>query len=324
MDLPRGRYAPSPTGHLHLGNASTALLAWLSIRAQAGRFVLRMEDLDSGRVREGLDRDILEDLAWLGLDWDEGPDRGGPHRPYEQSGRGSLYDRAFDALRASGRAYPCFCTRGDIAAAASAPQAPGDEVRYPGTCRDLEAGEVAGRLRTGRAPAWRLRVDPDRVPAFVDRVRGPWGGAGGPPPGDFVIRRKDGVAAYQLAVVVDDAAMEITEVVRGDDLLPSTLRQLILFDALGRSPPVFAHVPLLIGADGARLSKRHDGVTLRELRDAGMTAPGIVGRLAWLLGLRPSPERVHARDLTDGFALDGVAVAPEGIPVDTSSWLPRA
>ena len=163
MRLARGRYAPSPTGYLHLGNASTALLAWLSIRAQGGRFVVRIEDLDSGRVREGLDRSILDDLAWLGLDWDEGPDLGGTHGPYGQSERGALYDRAFRALTASGRAYPCFCTRGDIAGAASAPQTPGDEVRYPGTCRGLDEHEVADRLRPGRQPAWRFRVDPDRV-----------------------------------------------------------------------------------------------------------------------------------------------------------------
>lgn len=322
MRLARGRYAPSPTGYLHLGNASTALLAWLSIRAQGGRFVMRIEDLDSGRVREGVDRSILDDLAWLGLDWDEGPDLGGTHGPYGQSGRGALYDRAFRALTASGRAYPCFCTRGDIAGAASAPQTPGDEVRYPGTCRGLDAHEVADRLRSGRQPAWRFRVDPDRVPRFVDRVRGSWG-AGEPAPGDFVIRRKDGVAAYQLAVVVDDAAMEITEVVRGDDLLPSTVRQLILFESLGHAPPIFAHVPLLLGPDGARLSKRHAGVTLRELRDAGMTASEIVGRLAWLLGLRKTPERARARDLIDGFSLASVAAVPEGIPVDPSSWVPR-
>ena len=141
----RGRYAPSPTGHLHLGNASTALAAWLSVRSRDGCFVMRMEDLDEGRVRSGLAECILEDLEWLGLDWDEGPDRGGPHAPYEQSGRTAHYDRAFDELRAAGRVYPCFCSRKDIAAAASAPQAPGDEARYPGTCRDL-GPEEADRL----------------------------------------------------------------------------------------------------------------------------------------------------------------------------------
>ena len=319
----RGRYAPSPTGNLHLGNASTALVAWLSIRAREGCLVMRMEDLDRARVREGLDRAILEDLAWLGLDWDEGPDRGGPHHPYEQSNRTSLYDDAFDTLRAEGRVYPCFCSRADIAMAASAPQTPGDEVRYPGTCRELDDDDVGDRLRQGRIPAWRFRVDPDRdAPSFVDGVRGPCGGAELLPPGDFVVRRKDGVAAYQLAVVVDDAAMEITEVVRGDDLLPSTVRQLILFDALGYPPPAFAHAPLLLGPDNARLSKRHEGVTLRELRDSGLDACDIVGRLAWLLGLRPSPQSILPGELIEDFSFPAIVDAPAGIPTDPITWLP--
>jgi glutamyl-tRNA synthetase len=318
----RGRYAPSPTGHLHLGNASTALAAWLSVRSRDGSFVMRMEDLDEGRVRSGLAESILEDLQWLGLDWDEGPDRGGPFAPYEQSGRAADYDRAFDDLRAAGRVYPCFCSRKDIAAAASAPQAPGDEARYPGTCRDLGPEEISAKLHDRRPPAWRFRVEPDQALTFVDQVRGGFGLPGGVPPGDFVIRRMDGVAAYQLAVVVDDAAMGITEVVRGDDLLPSTVRQLILYEALGHSPPGFAHVPLLLGPDGARLSKRHEGVTIRELRDAGLGSREIVGRLAHLIGLRPTPDPVRATDLIDGFTFDDLVNAPEGIPTDPTTWHP--
>ena len=320
----RGRYAPSPTGHLHLGNASTALIAWLSVRARDGCFVMRMEDLDRGRVRPGLAESILEDLEWLGIDWDEGPDRGGPSAPYEQSARATLYDRAFDELRESGRVYPCFCSRKDIAAAASAPQTPGDEARYPGTCRDLDPDDVSARLREKRPPAWRFRVEPEPGPPFLDWIRGRCAPAGGLPPGDFVIRRMDGVAAYQLAVVVDDAAMEITEVIRGDDLLPSTVRQLILYEALGHSPPAFAHVPLLLGPDGARLSKRHEGVTVRELRDAGLGARAIVGRLAHLIGLRPTAEPVHPRELIDVFSFDDIVEAPEGIPTDPATWPPRA
>jgi glutamyl-tRNA synthetase len=281
-----------------------------------------MEDLDRGRVREGLDREILEDLTWLGLDWDEGPDRGGPHEPYEQSNRSALYDRAFDELRAADRVYPCFCSRADIAMAASAPQTPGDEVRYPGTCRELDDAAISSGLREGRIPAWRFRVEPDRAPSFVDRVRGSWSAPDGLPPGDFVIRRKDGVAAYQLAVAVDDAAMEITEVVRGDDLLASTTRQLIVFDALDFSPPTFAHVPLLLGPDGARLSKRHEGVTVRELREAGLGAREIVGRLAQMLGLRPTREAVRPRDLIDDFSCDERTRAPAGIPVDPTTSPP--
>jgi glutamyl/glutaminyl-tRNA synthetase len=209
----RGRYAPSPTGTIHLGNASTALLSWLSVRAQGGTYVMRIEDLDASRVVAGSSEALLRDLAWLGLDWDEGPDVFGPHAPYVQSERRALYDRAFERLRAAGYLYPCFCSRRDIQGAASAPQAPGDEVLYPGTCRRLEADEAARRIATGRPHAWRFRVDPSDLSGFDDLVCGRFEPAAGAT-GDFVVRRADGVPAYQLAVVVDDAAMAIDEVVR--------------------------------------------------------------------------------------------------------------
>lgn len=305
----RGRYAPSPTGSLHLGNASTALLAWLSVRARGGAYVMRVEDLDAPRVVAGSTQGILRDLAWLGIDWDEGPDRGGPCAPYVQSERRAGYDAAFARLRDGGFLYPCFCSRRDIQAAASAPQAPGDEVFYPGTCRDLDDSEADARLRSGRPHAWRFRVEPRAVHGFGDRVRGRYEPPAGSI-GDFVVRRADGVPAYQLAVVVDDAAMRIDEVVRGGDLLASTVRQLLLCHALGVSPPVHAHVPLLLGADGIRLSKRHRGVTLAELRDAGARPDEVVGRLSQLLGLRPTAAPVPARALVDGFdvtSLRGVA-----------------
>ncbi len=308
----RGRYAPSPTGDLHLGNASTALLAWLSARAGAGTFVLRMEDLDRPRVRAGSAEGILGDLAWLGIDWDEGPDRGGPHAPYQQSLRGALYDEAFSSLRNAGRVYPCFCTRRDIASAASAPQLPGDEIRYPGTCRGLDPERADRRMREGSRPAWRFRVEPGEEPELVDLVRG---SVRGEPPGDFVVRRADGVAAYQLAVVVDDASMGISEVVRGEDLLVSTGRQILLYRALGLAPPAFGHVPLLLGADGIRLSKRHAGTSLRELREAGLRPERVVGRLAHLVGLRPEPTPVRPSDLLDGFSLAHVVRAPGGIRI---------
>ncbi len=297
---PRGRYAPSPTGTTHLGNASTALLAWLSVRARGGAYVMRIEDLDRPRVVRGSAEGILRDLRWLGLDWDEGPDLGGPYAPYAQSERGERYDAAFEGLRADGRVYPCFCSRKDIQAAASAPQAPGDEARYPGTCRDLPRSEIASRFASGAAPAWRFRVDPAGVPSFTDRVRGCYQAEPGSI-GDFVVRRADGVPAYQLAVVVDDIAMKISEVVRGEDLLASTVRQLLLYRAFDASPPAFAHVPLILGDDGARLSKRHLGVTLRELRDAGESAEAIVGRLAQRHGLRETATPIAARDLLGGI-----------------------
>ena len=318
MVAPRGRYAPSPTGEIHLGNASSALLAWLSIRAREGRFVMRMEDLDRNRVRTGLAEQILEDLAWLGLDWDEGPDCGGAHAPYDQWSRRELYREAFEALRDRDRLYPCFCSRKDIAAAASAPQTPGEEVRYPGTCRQLSRDDARARIDRGVRHAWRFHVDPQAPTGFEDLVHGRWDD--GTAPGDFVVWRSDEVPAYQLAVVVDDAAMIIDEVVRGDDLLSSTVRQLLLFEALDYTPPRFGHVPLLLGSDGVRLSKRHEGTTLRELRQTGFTAEQIVGRLAHAVGVRPNPEPATVQSLVDGFTLAAVRPAARGIQVAPRGW----
>jgi glutamyl-tRNA synthetase len=281
---------------------------------------MRMEDLDRNRVQEGLAERILEELAWLGIDWDEGPVVGGPCEPYEQWSRLDRYEIALSRLRESGRSYPCFCSRRDIANAASAPQSPGDEIRYPGTCRDLDPAEAQSRIDAGARHALRFRVDAGERPCFEDLVHGPWGTKNSESPGDFVISRADGVPAYQLAVVVDDAEMGIDEVVRGDDLLASTARQLLLYEALGWAPPRFGHVPLLLGADGVRLSKRHEGVTVREQRDRGFSAEELVGRLAALLGLRERPEPVAAADLVEGFALGDLEPVPGGLVVDPSAW----
>ena len=316
---PRGRYAPSPTGQMHLGNASSALLAWLSIRSRNGTFVMRMEDLDRNRVRAGLAEQILEDLAWLGLTWDEGPGSGGPHDPYDQWSRREKYREAFSKLVAAGFLYRCFCSRKDIASAASAPQAPGDELRYPGTCSSLAPEEARRRAEAAVRHAWRFRVEPGCRLGFEDLMHGRWGDDQ-PSPGDFVVWRSDEVPAYQLAVVVDDAEMRMDEVVRGDDLLPSTARQLLLYRAFGWTPPAFGHVPLLLGTDGVRLSKRHEGITLRELRDRGLGAEQIVGRLAHILGLRPGPEPVPASSLVEGFSWTQLSPAPNGIVVDPHSW----
>ena len=316
---PRGRYAPSPTGELHLGNASSALLAWLSIRSRTGTFVMRMEDLDRNRVRAGLAEQILEDLAWLGLTWDEGPGSGGPHDPYDQWSRREKYREAFSKLAAAGLLYRCFCSRKDIASAASAPQGPGEEQRYPGTCLRLAPEEVRRRAEAGARHAWRFRVEPDPRLGFEDLVHGRWGDDQ-PSPGDFVVWRSDEVPAYQLAVVVDDAEMRIDEVVRGDDLLPSTARQLLLYRACGWKPPAFGHVPLLLGPDGVRLSKRHRGITLRELRDRGVSAEQIVGRLAHILGLRRGPDPVPASSLVEGFSWAQLSPAPNGVVVDPQGW----
>lgn len=297
MSPARGRFAPSPTGTVHLGTARTALVAWLRARSLGGAFVLRIEDLDAPRVRPGAAGAILEDLRWLGLDWDEGPDVGGPHGPYEQSRRRAHYEEAFEALRARGLVYPCTCSRKEIAEIASAPH--GDEPIYPGTCR-------GGPSHPGRAPAWRFRMDVP--PTFVDAL------AGRAPPGlgagDFVVRRADGVHAYQLAVVVDDRAMGITEVVRGDDLLASTPRQIALHRALGSEPPAWMHVPLVLGPDGVRLSKRHGAIGIATWRDRGVRPERIVGLLAASLGLVPAGTSVAARELVAGFDPAKLARAP--------------
>ncbi len=245
-----GRYAPSPTGALHLGNLRTALLAWLFARSAGARFLVRMEDLDSGRVRPGYAEQQLADLAAIGLDWDG--------EVVYQSQRLERYADAIEAL--GDRVYECYCTRAEIREAASAPHGPLPEGAYPGTCLRLSAAELAEKRASGRAPALRIRAGAERV-AFEDRLHGRVEGV----VDDFVIRRNDGAPAYNLAVVVDDAAQGIGEVVRGDDLLDTTPRQIFLARALGLPEPVFAHVPLVLGPDGARLAKRHGDVTLREV-----------------------------------------------------------
>jgi glutamyl-tRNA synthetase len=305
----RGRYAPSPTGPLHLGNARTALLAWLAARASGGSYIMRVEDLDGPRVRPGMEARILDELRWLGLDWDEGPDVGGPVGPYRQSERLDRYAAALERLRAAGAVYPCDCSRAEIAGAAQAPHGPGDEgPRYPGTCRALAPG-AAGARAARRPPAWRLRV-PEGEVAFDDGVHGPQRRDVAAETGDFVVARADGIPAYQLAVVVDDAAMGVEEVVRGDDLLGSTARQLLLYRALGLRAPRFAHVPLVNGEDGARLAKRHGALSLGELRERGADPRAVVGLLAASAGLCAAGARVEARALVEGFALARVARTP--------------
>jgi len=297
----RGRFAPTPTGPLHLGNARTALLSWLAARAAGGRWLMRVEDLDRARVRPGLEARILDELRWLGLDWDEGPDVGGDAGPYRQSERLPRYDAALARLREAGLAYPCFCSRAEIARAAEAPHASDEGPRYPGTCARLDAGEVA-RRSASRRPAWRLRARPGAA-RFEDGVHGAQAVDVAAEVGDFVVARADGVPAYQLAVVVDDGAMGVTDVVRGDDLLSSTGRQLLLFEALGLPAPRFAHVPLVVGEDGERLAKRHGALSLGELRERGADPRAVTGLLAALSGLVPPGAVVTPAELVRGFDL---------------------
>jgi len=249
---PDGRFAPSPTGTLHLGNLRTALLAWLFARSQGARFIIRMEDLDPGRVRAESAREQLGDLRAIGLDWDG--------EVVFQSARHGAYEAAVERLRLEGRVYECFCTRAEIRAAASAPHGPGPEGAYPGTCLRLTDAERERKRAGGRPPALRLRADGARI-AFEDRLLGRHEAV----VDDFVVRRNDGAAAYNLAVMVDDAAQGIGEVVRGTDLLDSTPRQLLVARLLGLPEPSWAHVPLVLGRDGARLAKRHGAVTLRDV-----------------------------------------------------------
>lgn len=297
----RGRYAPTPSGPLHLGNLRTALLAWLLARHAGGAFVLRMEDLDRPRVRPGAAAAILDDLRWLGLDWDEGPDIGGPYAPYTQSERHELYERALAQLDEAGLLYPCYCSRADIARAASAPHGADDEgPRYPGYCHDPVERERRRVRAAGRPPALRFRA-PDEIVRFDDGLYGPVEQNIARTAGDFVVRRSNGVPAYHLAVVVDDASMHMTDVVRGADLLSSTPRQIVLYRALGYPVPRFLHVPLAVDERGERLAKRHGAVGIGLLREAEQTPMQVVGRLAASAGLAPNGTELTAHELLDRF-----------------------
>lgn len=290
----RGRYAPSPTGQLHLGNLRTAILAWLSARAAGGEFVLRIEDLDSGRSREKWVEVQLGELRQIGIDWDGDPVR--------QSGRHGLYSEAIGILRAKGLVYDCFCTRAEIREAASAPHGDLPEGAYPGTCRDLTASQLRDRLAEDRPPALRVRAEAATY-EFEDVLCGTVGGR----VDDFVVRRNDGDFAYNLAVAVDDADQQVTEVVRGADLLETTGRQLWLYRQLGLTPPSrWVHVPLMLGQDGARLAKRHGAVTLEERLARGETIAGVVGELAGSVGLVPEDSRLMPADLLAGFGWQSI------------------
>lgn len=298
----RGRLAPSPTGYLHLGHARTFWVAWKRARAAAGKLVFRNEDLDSQRCRPEFVNAMAEDLRWLGLDWDEGsdlppqpgktgqpggPDLGGAYAPYSQSRRRGFYFDAWRHLRDRGYIYPCTCSRKDLERALEAPHEDDDEIPYPGTCR--------GELRTAsdwESPAgvsWRFQVPDSEAVAFHDLFYGPQSFLAGQDFSDFLIWRRDDIPSYQLAVTVDDAAMKITEVVRGADLIKSTARQLLLFRALACTPPLYFHCPLLHDEYNVRLAKRHDSLSLRALRARGTEPQSLTAKFAaeldWTKGL---------------------------------------
>lgn len=276
-DAPDGRFAPSPTGPLHLGSLRTALLAWLFARSQSARFLVRIEDLDPQRSRPEFERRQLDDLRLLGLGWDEPPVR--------QSERMPVYEEALARLEAAGRLYPCYCTRAEIREAASAPHGALPEGSYPGTCRAISEAERARRRAAGRPFALRVHAGAEHV-EFDDRLHGRCGAV----VDDFVVRRADGVPAYQLAVVLDDAAQGVGEVVRGDDLIDSTPRQILLARLLGLPVPRYAHVPLVFGADGTRLAKRSRPPTLSERHEPPAVTLAL---LAHTLGLARERDQVR-------------------------------
>ena len=295
-----GRFAPTPSGRMHAGNVFSALMAWLDARSANGRMVLRIEDLDPRASNPRNTELLMDDLRWLGLDWDEGP--------YFQSRRQEVYREAIHALDEQGLLYPCFCTRAELHAA-SAPHASDGTPVYAGTCRDLSADEVARRAAL-RAPATRVRVPPADDPAgtieFCDLVYGDQREVLARDCGDFLVQRSDAVIAYQLAVVVDDALMGVTHVVRGQDLLSSSARQIYLQHVLGYENPTYAHVPLLVASDGRRLSKRDRDLDVGYVRAHDNGPQRLLGRLAALVGLAQVGESVSADALVERFSWDVV------------------
>ena len=287
-----GRFAPSPSGRMHLGNLWSCLLAWLSARSEGGSMVLRLEDLDPERCKQEYCDQVMRDLEWLGLDWD--------NQPVYQSQRTEIYADAFAKLEKLGLIYPCYCNRAERLAA-SAPHRSDGVVLYGGRCRNLSAAEREEMART-RRPAWRLRV-PEEEYAFTDLLQGEYRENLAQACGDFILRRSDGVYAYQLAVVVDDALMGVNQVVRGQDLLDSTPRQNYIQDLLGYGRPRYGHVPLLLAEDGRRLAKRDRDQELGQLQQK-YTAPELVGRLAHQAGLLDRPQAITPRELVPLFSWD--------------------
>ncbi|WP_235905483.1 tRNA glutamyl-Q(34) synthetase GluQRS [Tautonia marina] len=278
-----GRFAPSPTGGLHVGHARTFLIAWLMARSVGGKVVLRIEDLDTSRVRPGMIDQAMVDLQWLGLDWDEGPDRGGPSGPYLQSLRFDHYTRALDQLKQANRIYPCTCSRAEIQRLASAPHLGEEGPVYPGTCA-CRCSDDAENLEN-QPFAWRFRVEDREIP-WDDLFLGSVANNPASTVGDFIVGRSDGSISYQLAVVVDDAAMGVNQVIRGNDLVSSTPRQLLISSALGLQTPQFGHVPLVMDAQGRRLAKRDESIKLATLRAEGVEPARLMSWIGRSLGFQ--------------------------------------
>jgi nondiscriminating glutamyl-tRNA synthetase len=319
----RLRFAPSPTGHLHVGNARTALFNWLLARNRGGTFILRIEDTDRERSTLESEQSILEDLRWLGLDWEEGPDVGGGAGPYRQSERMDLYRSHADRLLAADHAYRCFCSAEQLEIDRQAALAAGQPPRYVGRCRTLAPSVVQARVEAGEPAVVRFRVPEHRDVTFADVVRGPVT-FNTDVIGDPVLLRSDGHPAYNFAVVIDDALMGVTTVVRGEDHIPNTPRQLLLYDAFGWTPPVFAHLSLVLGPDHAPLSKRHGATSVMEFRARGYLPEALVNYLA-LVGWSPGggDELLPLDELARRFSLDGVSRSAGVFDVEKLAWANR-
>ncbi|MEK6726533.1 MAG: glutamate--tRNA ligase [Deltaproteobacteria bacterium] len=316
----RVRFAPSPTGHLHIGNARTALFNYLFAKKTGGTFILRIEDTDRERSKKEFEDEIVNDLRWLGLDWEEGPDKGGPFTPYRQSERQDIYDHMISQLMADGKAYRCFCTEDELEKARLQQVANHEPPRYNGKCRNMvplisRSYEVQGKPHTIR---FRVEVGVVEVEDLVkgmvtfdcDKI------------GDFVIRRSDGTAAFMFANIVDDALMRVTHVIRGDDHLSNTPRQILISEALRFIPPQFAHLPLIMGADRAPLSKRHGDVSLKSFREKGYLNEAVINYLAHLgLSYGEGKDILSIDELIEGFALEKVSGSPAVFDMDRLNWI---
>ena len=299
----RVRFAPSPTGELHVGNARTALFNWLFARHHGGVFVLRIEDTDRSRTTKAFEENLLEELRWLGIDWDEGPGVGGAHGPYHQTERLEIYRDCLDRLIAAGKVYPCYCTEAELEAERASLVARRLMPRYLGKCRQLSEAEQKRLCAEGRSPVWRFRVEAGPI-AFDDLIRGPMAFQG-EAIGDFIIVRSNGIPAYNFAVVVDDHAMEISHVIRGEDHLSNTAAQILLYRALGLAPPVFAHHALVLGKDHTKLSKRHGATSVGAFRRRGILPEALLNYLA-LMGssFEGGREIASAKEIVEGFSLE--------------------
>ncbi len=316
----RTRFAPSPTGHLHIGNGRTALMNWLFTRHSGGKLILRIEDTDRERSTERSEKSILEDLEWLGLDWNEGPDQGGQCGPYRQSERMEIYREYIKKLNDAGKTYPCFCTPEELELRRRQMLAKGQSPKYDGHCREMSKTERDRLVQSGIKPSIRFRVDEDKVD-FDDLIRGHLSFSR-ENLGDFVLFRPDHSPVYNFACVVDDHTMEITHVIRGDDHISNTPRQLLLYRAFGWTPPLFAHIPMILGKDRERLSKRHGATSVSQYREKGYLPDALVNFLS-LLGWssESGDEILSRRRLIDEFDFNRVSRAPSIFDVEKLNWM---